>query len=486
MITAVLVGAGNRGKDAYGAWALENSHRLKFAAVAEPLTARREAFAAAHGLPPERCYPGWEELFAAGRMADICFIATQDRLHTAPALAALELGYHVLLEKPMAVTEADCRRLVEASEKAGRQLRVAHVLRYTRFFQTIKAAVAGGLIGRIVNINHSENVSYWHFAHSYVRGNWRRADESSPIVLAKTCHDLDLIYWLIGAPALKVSSFGGLFFYRPENAPPGAAKRCLEGCPHLDICLWAAPRIYLKAEPLLQIGTRSRYFHNRLLAGAALRCPGLVNGLGRLYSPLKTLGNWDQWPVSTITDAPSSREAKLQALREGPYGRCVFFCDNDVNDHQVVNMEFAGGATASLTLHGFASSEGRWIRIEGTGGTLFGKLTTEHQEIIVYDHHQVRKKLLLDLDLDLRGHGGGDEGLMESLMASLDGASSSPEGPEVLTSARASLESHLLAFAADRSQHEDRIVYMDEMRHSACHPEHLACHPERSEGSLEK
>lgn len=187
---------------------------------------------------------------------------------------------------------------------------------------------------------------------------------------------------------------------------------------------------------------------------------------GKALSPLETLVNWDQWPVSTITDRPGSREAKLQALQEGPYGRCVFFCDNDVNDHQVVNMEFTGGVTATLTLHGFASSEGRWIRIEGTGGTLFGKLTTEHQEIIVYDHHQVQKKLLLDLDLDLRAHGGGDDGLMESLMASLEGGSSAPGEVEVLTSARASLESHLLAFAADISQRENRVVSMDEMRRS--------------------
>ena len=464
MITAVLIGAGNRGKDAYGAWALANKDKLKFVAVAEPIVARREAFAAAHRLPPGCCYPGWKELFAEDPKADICFVTTQDRHHTAPALGALARGYHVLLEKPMAVTETDCRRLVEASEKAGRQLRIAHVLRYTKFFSTVKAAVEQGLIGKIVNINHSENVSYWHFAHSYVRGNWRRADESSPIVLAKTCHDLDLLYWLIGAPAVKVSSFGGLYFYRPENAPAGAAARCLDGCAHLDSCQWAAPRLYMRAEPLLQVGMRSRYLHNRLVTGAALHRPGLINGLGRFIPSLRTLTNWEQWPVSTITDEPSSREARLRALQEGPYGRCVFYCDNDVNDHQVVNIEFAGGITAALTLHGFASSEGRWIRIEGTGGTLFGKLTYEHQEITVYDHHRVRKNVLLDLDLDLRGHAGGDDGLMESLLGSLDGASPAPGGADVLTSARASLESHLLAFAADRSQHENRIVHMNEMR----------------------
>ena len=464
MITAVLVGAGIRGKDAYGGWALGHKQKVRFVAVAEPRPERRKLFATAHGIAPERCYSGWEELFAAGRLADICFVATQDRAHTAPALAALALGYHVLLEKPMAVTEPDCRRLVAASEKVGRQLRVAHVLRYTPFFSTIKAVVAKGLIGRIININHSENVSYWHFSHSYVRGNWRRAGESSPLVLAKSCHDLDLLYWLVGAPALKVSSFGGLSHYRPENAPRGAAQRCLDGCPHLDSCQWAAPRIYLRAEPLLQIGMRSRYLHNRLLAGAALRWPGLIKGLSKLCPLMKTLINWDQWPVSTITDRPSSAGAKLEALRKGPYGRCVFYCDNDVNDHQVVNIEFAGGVTATLTLHGFSSFEGRRIRIEGTAGTLCGKFTAEHQQITLYDHHGAQGKILLDHDLDLRGHAGGDDGLMRSLLGSLDGVHPGPGSLDVLTSARASLESHLLAFAADRSQHEQRIVYMDEMR----------------------
>lgn len=464
MITAVLVGAGIRGKDAYGGWALRQKHKIRFVAVAEPRPERQKQFSAAHGIVPERCYSDWKELFAAGKMADLCFVTTQDRAHTEPALHALALGYHVLLEKPMAVTEADCHRLVAASERAGRQLRVAHVLRYTPFFSTIKAAVVKGLIGGIVNISHSENVSYWHFAHSYVRGNWRRSGESSPLVLAKSCHDLDLLYWLVGAPALKVSSFGGLSYYRPENAPPGAARRCLDGCPHLASCQWAAPRIYLRAEPLLQVGTRSRYLHNRLLAGAALLWPGLIRGLSRFCPLMKTLVNWDQWPVSTITDAPSSTGAKLKALQEGPYGRCVFFCDNDVNDHQVVNIEFAGGVTASLTLHGFSSIEGRRIRIEGTSGTLCGKFTAEHQKIILYDHHGAQERVLLDHDLDLRGHVGGDDGLMKSMLNSLDGVHPGPGSLDVLTSARASLEGHLLAFAADRSQREQRIVFMDEMR----------------------
>ena len=200
----------------------------------------------------------------------------------------------------------------------------------------------------------------------------------------------------------------------------------------MDSCQWSASRIYLRAEPLLQTGTRSRSYFKRLLAGAALHRPGLIWGLSRFIPILNTLVNWDQWPVSTITDEPAGSEAKVKALQDGPYGRCVYFCDNDVNDHQVVNIEFAGGVTASLTVHGFASFEGRWIRIEGTEGTLFGKFTAEHQKIVAYDHHQVRKKVLLDLDLDLRGHAGGDDGLMESLLAFLEGLHPDPEGLDVL------------------------------------------------------
>ncbi len=462
MITAVLIGAGDRGRNIYGAWALKHSNHLKFTAVAEPRQERRELFAQDHGIPPGNCFNDWEQLLSCGKVADVCFVATQDRYHTAPALKALKLGYHVLLEKPMAVTEEDCRRLVQASQTAGRQLRIAHVLRYTDFFSKIKELIADEQIGKIMHISHSENVSYWHFAHSYVRGNWRRVDQSSPLILAKACHDLDILYWLTESPAVQVSSFGSLSYYHRGNAPPGASARCLEGCSLLDSCLWSAPRLYLKAEPILQIGLRSRYGCKRFLANQALKRPQLINAFARLYPPLKTLTNWDQWPVSTITDEPSSMKKKVQALREGPYGRCIYHCDNDVCDHQVVNIEFANGVTAALTVHGFAPTEGRWVRIEGTRGTLFSKLTVEHQEIVIYDHRHVRRGVYLDGDLDLRGHAGGEDGLLLSFVASIS-ENAVQAGGEALTSAEASLESHLIAFAAEQSRLESRTVRMDEL-----------------------
>ena len=244
MVTAILIGAGDRGSGVYGQWALRNKNKIKFLAVAEPRDIKRNNFAAAHGIRKENCFESWEDILEQEKMADVCFVATQDQMHTAPVLKALELGYHVMVEKPMATTPEDCYKMVNVAEQSGKQLWVAHVLRYTPFFSTIKRVVDEGRIGRITNINHSENISYWHFAHSYVRGNWSRTEESSPMILAKTCHDLDIIYWLIGSPVNKLSSFGGLNFYRKENAPEGATLRCLDGCKVKDTCQWYAPRLY--------------------------------------------------------------------------------------------------------------------------------------------------------------------------------------------------------------------------------------------------
>ncbi len=462
MVTAILIGAGDRGSGVYGQWALRNKNKIKFLAVAEPRDIKRNNFAAAHGIRKENCFESWEDILEQEKMADVCFVATQDQMHTAPVLKALELGYHVMVEKPMATTPEDCYKMVNVAEQSGKQLWVAHVLRYTPFFSTIKRVVDEGRIGRITNINHSENISYWHFAHSYVRGNWSRTEESSPMILAKTCHDLDIIYWLIGSPVNKLSSFGGLNFYRKENAPEGATLRCLDGCKVKDTCQWYAPRLYGRAEPLLQVGLRSRYFYKRLVARVALDCPHIVKFASMIYRPLKTLVEWDVWPASVITD-DCSKEGKERALKEGPYGRCVFHCDNDVCDNQIVNMEFDNGVKATLTVHGFASSEGRWIRIEGTRGTLFGKFTAENQEIAVYDHHNVKKRVLMKADLSLAGHLGGDDGIMRSLVQSLEKEKNN-KASKVLTSAKASLESHLMAFAAEISRKEDKIVMLDELR----------------------
>src|SRR5579872_777399 len=245
-IEAVLVGAGARGTLAYGATALQHPETLRFVAVAEPNPERRARFARQHGLPAARCFATWEELLAEGRLAPALVCATLDRLHVAPAVAALEAGYDVLLEKPMAPTASECLAMVRAAESTGRLLMVCHVLRYAPFFATLHAIVSSGRLGEIVTIEHRENVAYWHMAHSYVRGNWRNAAISSPMILAKCCHDLDLIVWMTADnPVRRLHSFGSLSHFRPEQAPPGATERCTDGCPAAESCPFYAPRVYL-------------------------------------------------------------------------------------------------------------------------------------------------------------------------------------------------------------------------------------------------
>ncbi|HYN89638.1 MAG TPA: Gfo/Idh/MocA family oxidoreductase, partial [Ardenticatenaceae bacterium] len=327
-ITAVLAGAGNRGYYSYGPYALEHPDELRFVAVAEPDPLRRARFAETHGIPPERCFASWEELVARGQIADAFFNMTQDQSHHASTLAALRAGYDVLLEKPMATRLADIIGLVQAAEGSGRLLQVCHVLRYTPFWSTLHEIVASGRLGEIITVEHRENVVYWHMAHSFVRGHWCSVERSSPMILAKCCHDLDLLCWNMGRPVRRLHSFGSLIHFHPEKAPPGATERCTDPCPAGDICPFDARRLYLDPERR-------------------------------------------HWPVTAITD-DLSLEGRLRALQAGPWGRCVYKSDNDVVDHQTVNMEFEGGASVLLVMHGHSHEEGRTMRYDGSRATLRG------------------------------------------------------------------------------------------------------------------
>ena len=462
-ISAVLIGAGARGRGAYGAWAVRHPERLKVIAVAEPHDARREAFAREHRIDPENQFRSWEELLARERMADACLICTQDQMHTAPALQALQRGYDVLLEKPMATVAKECRELVQVAEGAGRELRICHVARYAQFFSRAKRAILDGRIGDIIHINHAENVAFWHFAHGYVRGNWRKAEDSSPVILAKTCHDFDLIYWMVEEPARQVHSFGELTFFREENAPAGAPARCTDGCPAASSCLFYAPRLYVTADTLLRITARAKNPLMRLIGNTAINHPKIISSLSCFYRPLRRLVDWDMWPATVITDT-CTLEEKWDAMCEGPYGRCVFRCDNDVPDHQSVNIVFENGVTATLTMQGHSFLDGRWMRIDGTRGTLMGEFTYAGERLVYYDHRTLAEHLLWEQGISFSAHGGGDEGLMDSFVERLQRKRSGQNDREPLTSARESLESHLMAFAAEQSRLESRVIPMGEMR----------------------
>jgi predicted dehydrogenase len=412
-ITVALCGAGGRGFYAYGPYALHHPDELRFVAVAEPNAERRARFAQAHGIPPERQFASWEELLAAGRIADACFNMTQDQMHLPSTLAALDAGYDVLLEKPIANRLADTVALVQAAERRGRLLQICHVLRYTPFFATLHAVLASGRLGDIVTVEHRENVAFWHMAHSFVRGNWRNTAASSPMLLAKCCHDLDILVWNMGAPVERLSSVGSLRHFRPEHAPPGATARCTDPCPAGDICPFDTRRLYLDME-------------------------------------------LDTWPVTAVTE-DLSYAGRVRALETGPYGRCAYKCDNDVVDHQVVTMQLAGGASVVLVMHGHAHREERTMRYDGTRATLRGRFGHGAMAIEIHDHltGQVEQ---VPIPPAGSGHGGGDAGVVRGFVRALRGL----EQP--LTPARESLESHLLAFAAEEARLSGQTVDMAAFR----------------------
>lgn len=413
-VTAVMLGAGNRGGDVYGAWALAHPEALRVVAVAEPDELKRAKFAAAHGIPAERQFERWQDLLARPKLAGAAIVALPDREHEASGEAVVRAGYHMMLEKPIASTLQGTRRVVEAARKANVVLMLGYVLRYTPFFRTLRDVVASGRLGDLVNLEWRENVHALHFAHSYVRGNWRREDQSSPMLLAKASHDLDLLTWITGRRVERLSSFGSLLHFKAEHAPPGAPTRCLDGCPVADVCPFYAPKTYL------------------------------TDSVG--------------WPTSVIS-SDSSVEAREHALRSGPYGRCVYRSDNDVVDHQVVAVQFDSGASGTLTVHGHSAVEGRTLRIDGMKATLRGLFTGALQEITVHEHDEASFRgrsapevvpITAPPGMSGGGHGGGDDGLMRAFVEAVTSGSPLPLDLEV--------ESHVLAFMAEEARRTGKVV----------------------------
>ncbi|MFZ0215475.1 MAG: Gfo/Idh/MocA family oxidoreductase [Candidatus Dormiibacterota bacterium] len=417
IVDAVLLGAGNRGHRAYGTYAREHLQgRLRFVAVAEPDDARRARFADLHDIPSSRQFRTWEDLVAEGPLARAAINTTMDRTHLASTEALLETGYDVLLEKPMATRPQDCVELVQQARALQRRLVVCHVLRYAPFFQRLRHLVASGRLGDVVSIDWRENLSYQHFVHSFVRGNWSNAGRTAPMILAKCSHDLDQLYWLLGRSAERVSSFGSLTHFVAERALPDMPERCTDGCPHADDCLWYAPRLYTDEE-----------------------APGFFRDAASI---------------------DHSETAMLEALRTGPYGRCVYRSDNDAVDHQVVMLDFGRGLTVSLTMQGASHVEGRTVRVDGMRATLLANQAKNRIEI--FDHGAAASETI-EVGEGARGpygaHGGGDGRLLEEFVAVLRG-----ERTEAATEGAESLESHLLAFAAEESRRTGETVDMGEYR----------------------
>lgn len=412
-VTLAVAGAGARGRG-YARFAEELPDRARVVAVAEPQDVYRQRLADTHNIPASATFTDWREMAAGPKLADAVLICTQDAMHVEPTIAFAEAGYHILLEKPMAPDAEGCRQIVEAIEKAGVMFAVAHVSRYTTYSQRLKGLLVDGAIGDVISMQRLEPVGYWHQAHSFVRGNWRNEEESSFMLLAKSCHDIDWIRYMMGVSCEAVSSFGSLRHFRPDQAPKGATPRCLD-CPVEADCPYSAQKIYL----------------GRLAKGQT------------------------GWPLDVLTPDPTV-ESVTAALRDGPYGRCVYACDNDVVDHQVVNMRFANDTTAAFTMTAFTESAGRRTNIFGSRGHIYGDGQHIHHLDFLTDKTEIIDTNTGDASI-LGGHGGGDGGLMDGFVRAV----ATGDASTILSGARETLESHLMVFAAETARKEDRVVPVD-------------------------
>jgi predicted dehydrogenase len=407
--TIAIIGAGMRGTGV-----AETIHQFAYlgtvVAVAEPREGYRQHLANACQIPAGNQFHHWKDFCAQPKMCDAVVIATMDQDHVGPAVACLDKGYDVLLEKPMATSLADCRAIEAAQRRSGAIVGVCHSLRYQKGFRKVKELVDAGAIGRIVTLDQLEPVGFWHQAHSFVRGNWGNEGRSTFMLLAKSCHDIDYIAYLVGKPCRQVSSFGSLSFFRRENAPTGSTERCTDPCPVEPACAYSAVKQYVN-------------------------------------TPHRA-----QWPANVVS-FDHSYEAHLEAIRTGPYGRCVWKCDNDVVDHQVVSMLFDGDVTATFTMTAFNVGGGRKLRVSGTEGELI--FEEPHIQIKTFADRNTQQ---IQIGAEPGGHGGGDTRVVRDWLLALH----SRDDSQIVANAQESLRTHTIVFAAEKSRRTGQTINIAE------------------------
>ena len=414
-IKIIVVGAGGRGKD-YTDIMARFPEKFQVVGVAEPIESRREYLRTKHNIPAENCFDTWEKILEKPKFADATIISTMDRMHFAPAMEAIRKGYNLLLEKPAAPTAEECLAIESEAKKYGVRILVCHVLRYSPFYVTLKSLIDKGEIGRVMSIQHAEGVGNVHQSHSFVRGNWGNAEKSSPMLLQKSCHDMDILQWLVGKECKRVSSFGSLTYFIKENAPEGSPDYCIEGCPMAAECPYNAVKLYYDDKD-------NDWFRNA--------ATGIVS--------------------------PTDDEV-AHALRTTQYGKCVFKCDNNVVDHQVVNLEFEDGTVIDFNMSAF-NKGGRYIRVMGTKGEILNRNTDGILELYKFEDGS---KTLIDIktygDTIVSGHGGGDEGIVHALYDYL----TTGVITEQLSEIGISVKNHMIAFAAEESRHTGKVVNVKE------------------------
>lgn len=425
-ITFAFAGFGDRGST-YASMQALFPEKMKVVAVADANPEKVRRAKEQYNLPDSKCFTSAEELLAQPKLADVMVITTMDRQHVGHAIPALEKGYHILMEKPISPDLGECQRILEVAKRCPGKIVVGHVLRYTVFYNTLKELLDDGRIGKVVSICANENVGYWHQAHSFVRGNWRNSHETSPMILQKCCHDMDIYSWLLGQKCKSISSVGNTVLFRRECAPEGATTHCLGGCKAKDSCIFDAEKIYI-TDP--RTGIRS--------------------------------GNtWLSSVASGLSGSTATEEQTYAALQNGQYGRCVYFCDNDVVDHQQTTMVFENGTTMNFTMCAFTESCYRYCKFMGTKGEIEADMLSNLIHVRVFGQPEeiidVKK-----LSQAKTGHGGGDSGIVEDLLELL------LEGKETTgrtSTLESSMESHFMALAAEESRLQGgRQIMMETFR----------------------
>lgn len=415
VLKVVLIGAGGRGLRVYSKHLLNMQDKYKLVAVAEPIESRRLAIKEAHNLPDEMCFADWESLFERGKIADVAIIATMDRYHYEPTMKAISLHYDIMLEKPVSPDPEECVNIEKHAIEQGVKVMVTHGLRYSVMYAVIKEIIDQGRLGDIISIDQEECVEKVHQSHSFVRGNWGNSRRSAFMLLAKSCHDMDILQWLIGKKCKKVQSFGSLSHFRRENAPEGSPEYCIEGCPQADTCLYNAVKLYYD--------DKENDWLRRASTGEA-------------------------FPTDEMVE---------KAIRTTQFGKCVYKCDNDVVDHQTVNLLFEDDVTATFTMCAFTNKGGRFIHIMGTKGELRGN-TDGDSQVSVTDF-VTGKTEIIPITFE-GGHGGGDIGMLNALYETLQGTYKG----NCVSSITTSVDNHLIAFAAEHSRLNNVVVDLKEYK----------------------
>ena len=408
-VSVAVIGAGSRGMNAYAPYLLENPNLGEIVAVAELNKEKRKNFKNRYNIKEENTYYSYEELLSKPKLADAIIIANSDECHFEPTKTALEKGYNVLLEKPMSNKLEEVIKLGQLAKKHKDQVFIiCHVLRYTPFFSELKRIVDSKELGDLISIQHNENIGYYHFAHSYTRGNWRNSHETSPLILAKSCHDMDILLWLTGKSCKYISSFGSLSHMKEESFKENMANKCVD-CAAEKACPYSAKKIYLEDDVLK----------------------------ASLYA----------------VDANPTKENLANAITTGPYGRCVYKCDNNVVDHMVSILEFEDNITATFNLCAFTKDCTRTIKLMFSHGEVGGDFHKNVIEVHKFgdNHHTVIHPKVVK-----SGHGGGDFKLMEEFVKAV-----SLNNKEVKTGAITSVESHVMAFAGEYSRLNHEVVNME-------------------------